>query len=93
MCWRWQWDKLKSRLDKGEKAADLAREYGVTRQVIGNRFSGQIKAVKEVANQIVESELSLQKNLQKLTPTLQLSLTPPLASYRCEPCAITIRVF
>jgi hypothetical protein len=68
-----QWKKLKSRLDSGEKAASLAREYGITRQTISDRFGKtDNKAAIIVANQIVEAENSIRESLQKLTPALQI---------------------
>ena len=67
-----QWIKLKSRMDAGETAADLAREYKITRQAIYDRFNGIPRKVKTAANQIVANEQALQKTLQNLTPTLQI---------------------
>jgi len=67
-----QWDAIKKRLDNKEKAADLAKEFGVTRQAISNRFRLQNKAIKSVANQIVEAETSIRSSLQKLPPNLQI---------------------
>ncbi len=49
-----QWGEVKSRLFSGEKAADLAREYGVSKALISQRFSERIGAVKEMAQKIVE---------------------------------------
>lgn len=51
-----QWDKIGQRLLKGEKAADLAREYGVSKTRISVRFSDRIETVKEVAQQLVDTE-------------------------------------
>lgn len=51
-----QWDKIGQRLLKGEKAADLAREYGVSKTRISVRFSDRIETVKEVAQQLVATE-------------------------------------
>jgi hypothetical protein len=48
-----------------------AREYGISRQAISKKFSLQSNAVKDVANQIVESETKIRESLQKLTPSLQ----------------------
>ena len=67
-----QWSKIKDRLDSGEKAAALAREYGVTRSAIGQRFAGRKKAVNELANQIVSHHQSLQNALQQFTPDIQV---------------------
>jgi hypothetical protein len=54
-----QWEEIGERLLKGEKAADLAREYGVSKPVISARFSKRTKTVKSVANQIVATEEAL----------------------------------
>jgi len=54
------WINIKSRLNKGEKAIDLAKEFGVTRGAISKRFSQQQKTVKFIAKQIVETERSIQ---------------------------------
>ena len=67
-----QWEKIKKRLDAGEKAAALAREFGVTRSAIGQRFAGRKKAVNELANQIVSHHQSLQNTLQQFTPDIQI---------------------
>lgn len=67
-----QWNKIKERLDNGEKATSLASEYGISRQAITNKFSLQKKAVLTAANQIVASNEDMQKSLQKLAPDLQL---------------------
>lgn len=67
-----QWNKIKERLDAGEKAAALAREYGVTRAAITNKFSVRKKAVNELANQIVSHHKSLQNSLQQFTPDIQI---------------------
>lgn len=67
-----QWIRIKERLDAGEKAAALAREYGVTRAAITNKFSVRKKAVNELANQIVSHHKSLQNSLQQFTPDIQI---------------------
>lgn len=54
-----QWAEIQQRLLKGEKAADLAREYGVSKTRISERFSERIGTVKSVANQIVSAEAAL----------------------------------
>lgn len=51
-----QWETLKRRLIAGEKAADLAREYGVSKAAISVRVSKRVETVKNVANQLVEAE-------------------------------------
>jgi len=63
-----QWDKIKSRLDAGDKAIDLAKEYGITRGAISNKFAKHQKIVREVANQIV----SVEKTIQGLPIAIQI---------------------
>jgi len=67
-----QWDKIKEKLDAGEKATDLAKIYKVTPQAIYGRFAYKQKQVKELANQIVESHQLLDKTLKNFTPDIQL---------------------
>ena len=54
-----QWDEIKSRMLKGEKAADLAREYGVSKTSISERLSERIRTMKTVSNQLVTAEQNL----------------------------------
>jgi len=54
-----KWEELGRRLINGEKAADLAREYKVSRSAISKRFSKQTETVKDVAQQIVSAEEAL----------------------------------
>jgi len=54
-----QWDEIGRRLTKGEKVANLAREYGVANSTISERFKNRIDAIKGVANQLVSAEESL----------------------------------
>jgi hypothetical protein len=51
-----QWQDIEKRLVDGEKAADLAREFGVSKTAISTRFSKRIETAKTVANQIVSAE-------------------------------------
>lgn len=53
-----QWGEIETRLTKGEKAIDLAKEYDITRGAISKKFS-QHKEVKALANQIVATEISI----------------------------------
>jgi hypothetical protein len=64
-----QWDELKDRFTKGEKPADLAREFKVSRATISERFSKSVGNIKTVANQIVEAEVAL----KSLTVSEQIS--------------------
>jgi len=54
-----QWEEIRKRLLAGEKAADLSREYGVSKTRISERVSKRIENIKTVANQIVATEVSL----------------------------------
>lgn len=54
-----QWCEIESRLIAGEKAAQLAIEFGINRAAISRKFSQQIATVKSVANQIVAAEDAL----------------------------------
>lgn len=54
-----QWEQIGKRLLGGEKSADLAREYGVSKAVISSRFSKRTEAIKDVANQIVATEAAM----------------------------------
>jgi hypothetical protein len=63
-----QWDKIKARLDAGDKAADLAREYGIGRSAITNKFGEQKKKAIELANQIV----AVERNLSSVNKSVQI---------------------
>lgn len=54
-----QWEEVRKRLLAGEKAADLSREYGVSKTRISERVSKRVENIKTVANQIVAAEVSL----------------------------------
>lgn len=54
-----QWAQIEKRLLEGEKAAQLAEEFGINRSQITRKFSAQIATVKSVANQIVAAEQAL----------------------------------
>lgn len=58
-----QWERIAERLSRGEKAADLAREYKVSPATISNRVSKSAKErtgrVETVANQLVTAEQAL----------------------------------
>ncbi len=51
-----QWDEIKARILKGEKAADLSREYGVSKTSISERLSERIRTMKAVTNQLVKAD-------------------------------------
>lgn len=68
-----QWDEIKRRIASGEKASDLAREYGVSKTAISARVSKRIETVKAIANQIVSADQALRAlpvSEQLLTLTL-----------------------
>ncbi len=54
-----QWDTVLKRVLAGEKASDLAREYGVSKTAISVRVSKRAETLKGVANQLVAAETSL----------------------------------
>jgi hypothetical protein len=54
-----QWEEIKSRILKGEKAADLSREYGVSKTSISERLSKRVETMKAVSNQLVSAEQNL----------------------------------
>lgn len=54
-----QWDTITKRLMAGEKASDLAREYGVSKTAVSVRVSKRTEALKDVANQLVSAETKL----------------------------------
>lgn len=54
-----QWADITSRLVAGEKAADLAREFGVSKAAISTRVSKRAETIHSVANQVVTAERSL----------------------------------
>lgn len=56
-----QWEKIGKRLLAGESASALAREFGVSKSTISERFSERNQNVKDAANQIVAAESALSK--------------------------------
>lgn len=54
-----QWESIGKRLLAGESAADLSREFGISKAAISVRFSKRNETIKSVANQIVETERAL----------------------------------
>jgi hypothetical protein len=74
-----QWDTLKQRLIAGEKAADLSREYGVSKSAISGRVSKRAETINTVANQIVAADKAL-KELPLTEQVMTLSLVDELKS-------------
>ena len=54
-----QWAELERRLASGEKAADLAREYGISNTQISLRVSKHSKKVQETAQKLAEAQTAL----------------------------------
>lgn len=54
-----QWAEIQQRLLKGEKAADLAREFKVSKTRISERFSERTGTIRNVAEQLVSAEGAL----------------------------------
>lgn len=54
-----QWETIGKRLLAGDSAADLSREFKVSKAAISTRFSKRNETIKTVANQIVETERAL----------------------------------
>lgn len=74
-----QWDILKQRLVAGEKAADLAREYGVSKSAISGRVSKRAETISSVAQQLVAADKAL-KDLPLTEQVMTLSLVDELKS-------------
>lgn len=67
-----QWSDIHARVLRGEKPADLAREYGVHKAAISRRVAQPARETKRVANQLVAAEQELRslpvaQQLQALT--------------------------
>jgi Helix-turn-helix domain of resolvase. len=54
-----QWEQIGKRLLAGEKPADLAREYGISKGLVSTRFSKRTETIKVVANQVVATERAM----------------------------------
>lgn len=55
-----QWTQIERRLIEGEPRRALAREFGVSETAIRLKLSSRVEKVKDVANQIVETQSALQ---------------------------------
>ncbi|MDE2396164.1 MAG: helix-turn-helix domain-containing protein [Burkholderiales bacterium] len=53
------WQALTARLLAGERAADLARELGVSKATVSERLSPQVQAVRSVAQRLFDAEQAL----------------------------------
>lgn len=56
-----QWESIGKRLLAGESTSALAREFGVSKATISERFSERLGNVKDAANHIVAAEVALSK--------------------------------
>ncbi len=74
-----QWTEITRRLAEGEKAADLAKAFGVSKTAISNRVSKRAETVKAVANQLVKSQSDL-RSLPVSEQLLTLNLADKLRS-------------
>lgn len=72
-----QWSEIEKKLLQGEKAKDLAKQYKVSPTVLSRRFSASAKTVKDVANQIVATEVAL-KSLPVSQQLLAISIADDL---------------
>ncbi|MBS3018555.1 hypothetical protein DJFAAGMI_01287 [Comamonas sp. PE63] len=54
-----QWAEITARLVAGERAADLSREYGISKTSISMRVSKRAETIHCVADQVVQAEQSL----------------------------------
>lgn len=54
-----QWVEIKRRVLEGERPADLAREFKVSRATISTQVSKRVEEMKSVANQVVSAERAL----------------------------------
>lgn len=56
-----QWHDIEKRMLAGEKAAALAKEYGVDRAAITRKVTPSVRNVKTVANQLLNAETALKQ--------------------------------
>jgi hypothetical protein len=57
------------RLLDGERPADLAREFGISKAAMSERYSAQVRAVRAVAHRLMEAD----EALRALAPLEQLA--------------------
>jgi hypothetical protein len=70
-----QWAEIKRRILNGEKPADLAREFKVSKAAVSMQVSKRLETVRSVAQQIVSTEKALGE-----MPVSEQLLTVNLAS-------------
>ena len=56
-----QWHDIEKRMLAGEKAAALAKEFGIDRAAITRRITPSVRNVKTVANQLLSAETALKQ--------------------------------
>lgn len=56
-----QWNDIEKRMLAGEKAAILAKEYGIDRAQITRKITPSVRNVKTVANQLLTAETALKQ--------------------------------
>ena len=56
-----QWHDIEKRMLAGEKAAVLAKEYGIDRAQITRKITPSVRNVKTVANQLLNAETALKQ--------------------------------
>lgn len=56
-----QWAEIEKRMLAGEKAAPLAKEFGIDRAAINRRISPAVRNMKSLANQIVSVDAALKQ--------------------------------
>ena len=56
-----QWNDIEKRMLAGEKAAILAKEYGIDRAQITRKITPSVRNVKTVANQLLNAETALKQ--------------------------------
>ncbi|MDE2369362.1 MAG: hypothetical protein KGN16_10340 [Burkholderiales bacterium] len=62
-------DDILARLLRGEVAADLAREYGISKATMSERFAAVVRELQAIAAQLVQVE----NTLRALPPASQLA--------------------
>ncbi len=69
-----QWEQIGKRLLGGESASALAREFGVSKTRVSERFSKRNETVKAVANQLVDAQSALSRlNVSEQLAALSLA--------------------
>lgn len=74
-----QWAEITRRLVAGERAADLAREFGISKASISVRVNKRAETVKAIANQLVRADSAL-RSLPVSEQLITLDLAASLRS-------------